>query len=44
MYAEVEGHEEEEHWEPEPPEAEEPVEDEDLPLIITNPLEKILLI
>ena len=47
MYAkEEEGHEEEEHGETEPPEPEEelqdPVEDEDEPLIITDPVEKIL--
>ena len=47
MYAEEEeGHEEEEHGDPEPPEAEEdpqdPVEDEDEPLIITDPMEKML--
>ena len=47
MYAEEEeGHEEEEGGETEPPEPEEdpldPVEDEDEPLIITDPVEKIL--
>ena len=47
VYAEEEeGHEEEEHGKPEPPAAEEdpqdPVEDEDEPLIITDPMEKIL--
>ena len=47
VYAEnEEGHEEEEHGETEPPEPEEeqhdPVEDEDEPLIITDPIEKIL--
>ena len=47
MYAEdEESHEEEEHGETEPPEPEEepqdPVDDEDEPLIITNPMEKIL--
>ena len=46
VYAEEEGYEEEEHGEPEPPEAEEnpqdPVEDVEEPLIITDPMEKIL--
>ena len=47
VYAEEEeGHEEEEHGEPETPEAKEnpqdPVEDEDEPLIIIDPVEKIL--
>ena len=47
MYAEEEeGHEEEEGGETEPPEPKEdpldPVEDKDEPLIITDPVEKIL--
>ena len=44
MYAEdEESHKEEEHGENEPEEeAQDPVDDEDEPLIFTNPMEKIL--